>query len=70
MHIPFLARGPGIKPGTRVDSLGSNIDIAPTFIDIAGLPPNPEHDGTSLLPLLLSEQGTPGKAVNTIHSGP
>ena len=24
-------------------ALGSNIDIAPTFIDIAGLPPNPEH---------------------------
>lgn len=52
VHIPFFARGPGIAPGTRLTSLGSNIDIAPTFIAIAGLPPNPEHDGKSLLPLL------------------
>jgi len=59
IHIPFLARGPGIAPGTRINSLGSNIDIAPTFIDIAGLPPNPEHDGKSLLPLLHTVQGTP-----------
>ena len=59
IHIPFLARGPGIAPGTRINSLGSNIDIAPTFIDIAGLPPNPEHDGKSLLPLLLTAQDTP-----------
>ena len=58
VHIPFLARGPGIAPGTRINSLGSNIDIAPTFIDIAGLPPNPEHDGKSLMPLLLTAEGT------------
>ena len=67
MHIPFLARGPGIKPGTRIDALGSNIDIAPTFIDIAGLPPNPEHDGKSLMPLLLTDQGTPGRQFNGIN---
>jgi len=53
VHIPFFARGPGIAPGTRIKALGSNIDIAPTFIDIAGLSPNPEHDGSSLLPLLI-----------------
>ena len=31
-----MVRGPGITPGTRLDILGSNIDIAPTMIDIAG----------------------------------
>lgn len=56
MHIPFFARGPGIMPGTRLTALGANIDITPTFIDIAGLPPHPEHDGKSLMPLLLSSQ--------------
>lgn len=58
VHIPFFARGPGISPGTMLSALGSNIDIAPTFIDIAGLPPNPEHDGKSLLPMLLSKDGS------------
>lgn len=41
-------------PGTRITALGANIDITPTFIDIAGLAPHPEHDGKSLMPLLLS----------------
>jgi hypothetical protein len=27
-------------------------------LQIAGLPPNPEHDGKSLLPMLQSKQGT------------
>jgi len=59
VHIPFFARGPGIAPGTRLAALGSNIDIAPTFMEIAGLRPNPEHDGQSLLPMLHSKQGSP-----------
>lgn len=59
VHIPFFARGPGIAPGTMLTALGSNIDIAPTFIDIAGLPPNPEHDGKSLLPMLQAKTGSP-----------
>ena len=41
-------------PGTRLTAMGANIDITPTFIDIAGLPPNPAHDGKSLMPLLLA----------------
>jgi N-acetylglucosamine-6-sulfatase len=61
VHIPFFARGPGIAPGTRITALGSNIDIAPTFIDIAGLPPHPEHDGKSLLPMLTA--GSSAKAL-------
>lgn len=43
-------------PGTRLTAMGANIDITPTFIDIAGLQPHPEHDGKSLMPLLLSSQ--------------
>jgi hypothetical protein len=57
VHIPFFARGPGIAPGTRVSALGSNVDIGPTFLDIAGLPANPLHDGASLLPLLTAAPG-------------
>lgn len=62
VHIPFLARGPGIAPGTIVSALGSNIDIGPTLLEIAGLPPNPAHDGVSLLPMLHSTQGSAERA--------
>ena len=44
----MMARGPGIKPGTRLTSIAANIDIAPTFLDIIGLSPNPQHDGKSM----------------------
>ena len=59
VHIPFMARGPGIKPGTRMSQIASNIDIGPTFLDIAGVPPNPEHDGKSLLPFLTTDENSP-----------
>ena len=58
VHIPFFARGPGIAAGTILSALGSNIDIGPTLIDIAGLPANPAHDGVSLLPMLHTTQAT------------
>jgi len=59
VHIPFFARGPGITPGTRLTALGSNIDVTPTFLEIVGIPPQDEHDGESLLPQLLSQNGSP-----------
>ncbi len=62
IHIPFFARGPGIAPGTTLSALGSNIDIGPTLLDVAGLPPNPAHDGASLLPMLRSAQGSAARA--------
>ena len=43
------------------------VDITPTFTDIAGLPPHPQHDGKSLMPLLLSEQREPS-APSAPHS--
>jgi N-acetylglucosamine-6-sulfatase len=53
MRVPFLARCPGtIKPGSVIEELIQNIDIAPTVMDIAGLK-RPDHmDGQSFLPIL------------------
>lgn len=51
--MPFLVRWPaGIRPGTRSDAIGLNVDFAPTFLDVAGLPPSADMQGRSLLPVL------------------
>jgi N-acetylglucosamine-6-sulfatase len=51
-HLPFLIRGPGIKPGTATGELAANTDIAPTILELAGVTPDKSVDGTSLLPFL------------------
>ena len=42
----------GIKPGTRSDAMALNIDFAPTFLEVAGLPASADMQGRSLLPVL------------------
>ena len=53
IRMPFLVRWPAvIKPGTRSDVLALNIDFAPTFLEVAGLPASTDMQGRSLLPVL------------------
>jgi arylsulfatase A-like enzyme len=52
LHVPLLARGPGICAGNVPAQLVVNIDLAPTFLDLAGLPVPASMQGRSLLPLL------------------
>ncbi|XP_043565600.1 N-acetylglucosamine-6-sulfatase [Chiloscyllium plagiosum] len=53
IKVPLLVRGPGIKPTSSNQMLVANIDLAPTFLDIAGYDTNKTRmDGMSLLPLL------------------
>ncbi len=51
-HLPFLIRGPGIKPGSVSGQLASTVDIAPTILELAGVSPDKSVDGISLVPFL------------------
>ena len=56
IRIPFLVRYPGLiqDPGRRASQMALNIDLAPTILDLAGLP-TPDHmQGQSLKPILQS----------------
>ena len=51
-RMPFLIRWPNkVQAGSRPDQLIQNIDYAPTFLDIAGLPTPEEVQGASLVSL-------------------
>lgn len=57
IRVPMLAWSPAmIKPGTVVEEVVANIDIAPTILDVMGLHTPAHFDGLSMAPLL---QGQP-----------
>ena len=52
LHTPLLVRWPNkIKPSSKNDLLVSNLDFAPTFLELAGAKPAKDMQGESLLPL-------------------
>jgi len=51
VRVPLIMTGPGISPGGRHANLVSLVDLCPTFLETAGLPPRDGLDGESLLPL-------------------
>jgi arylsulfatase A-like enzyme len=55
LHIPLILDAPGLEPG-RVQSLVSAIDLAPTLVDLASVPPPESWVGKSLVPVLHRAQ--------------
>ncbi len=58
LKTPLIARGPGVKAGSVPTQFVANIDLAPTFVDLAGLPVPDSMQGRSLAPILRGESPT------------
>jgi len=60
IRVPLIVMDPRqpLRAGTAVDSLTTNSDIAPTLLELAGLPAPEVMQGRSLLPLLRGEKPT------------
>jgi arylsulfatase A-like enzyme len=57
LRIPFIIRYPRLFPkGKLNDDLVINQDLAPTFLDLAGLPAHPGMHGVSFKPLALGKK--------------
>jgi arylsulfatase A-like enzyme len=55
-RVPFIVKGPGIKPGSRVPGNIYLLDIAATLCDIAGIPAPQSNEGHSFKPVLEGKQ--------------
>ncbi|MCP4452528.1 MAG: sulfatase-like hydrolase/transferase, partial [Planctomycetes bacterium] len=59
IRVPIIIQGPGIAHtgrGIQLDDLALNIDIAPTILDMAGLPIPADMDGMSLYPHVTGQR--------------
>ena len=57
VRVPMLVYCPElIKPGTVVDKMVQNIDIAPTILETAGLQSPEQFNGQSFIPLLQQKE--------------
>ncbi len=55
IRVPYMVRAPGrflTKPGRRADQMILNIDLAPTLMEIAGIPIPESMQGESFLPVM------------------
>jgi len=54
VHVPLILYWPGILPrGKRVPGFVQNLDLAPTLLDLAGIPDRDRMEGLSLLPAVF-----------------
>ena len=71
IRVPLIIAGPGIRPGMRIDALADNVDLAPTFEQLAGHTVSSSIDGRSLVPLLEGRAPSGWRsAVLVEHRGP
>jgi choline-sulfatase len=57
-HVPMMVRAPGLAP-RRIDEPRSAIDLAPTILDLFGVPADPAMEGKSLVPEMYGEREPP-----------
>ena len=55
-RVPFIVKGPGIKPGSRARGNVYLLDVLATLCDIAGIQAPKTSEGTSFLPVLKGTQ--------------
>ncbi len=59
IRVPLIVRGPGVPAGVSLPHLVLNIDLAPTFAEMARTAPGHMVDGRSLAPLVVERAPPP-----------
>ena len=63
IRVPGIVRWPrAVKPGRTTDALLTHVDVAPTFLSLAGLPIPPAMQGSDLSAVIRGAEGGPESA--------
>jgi arylsulfatase A-like enzyme len=66
LSIPLLVRVPNVA-GRRVSRLAQQVDVAPTVLDLAGIPLPADLDGESLLPSMTGDAARAPALARSYH---
>ncbi len=68
-RVPFIVKGPGVKPGSRAPGNIYLGDTLATLCDISGIEPPVSNEGTSFLPVLEGRQQTVRDVLYGVYCG-
>ena len=68
-RVPFIVKGPGIQPGSRVKGNIYLLDVLATLCDLAGVKPPDSNEGTSFKPVLHGRRDTVRDVLYGVYSG-
>jgi N-acetylglucosamine-6-sulfatase len=63
LRVPFILRGPGIPANRTIHGQVSNIDFAPTLLDVANATAGRIMDGVSLMPTVRNPKKRPDRVI-------
>jgi arylsulfatase A-like enzyme len=71
IHVPLVVTGPGVPAGRTFDEIVENIDLCPTFEELASATAPGNVDGVSLVPLWQGRNTGVWRGVTLVeHHGP
>lgn len=68
-RVPFLVKGPGIRPGSRAVGNIYLLDVLATLCDLAGIEPPESNEGISFRPVLEGKRATIRDVLYGAYSG-
>ena len=69
LRVPLIVKLPrSAQAGTRVSSLVDLVDVAPTLLEVAGLPRDPRMQGSSLAAIARGERRSRSYSLSGTHS--
>jgi len=68
-RVPFVVKGPGIKPGSRARGNIYLLDVLSTFCDLAGIPAPPTNEGISFKTVLEGKRDTVRDVLYGVYCG-